>query len=266
MSSSNTTTTSNTKIGAGKVAVVTGSSRGLGAAMVKRLAKEGYTVVVNYISREADAVAVAKGVGDAGGTALVVQGDVSSVAGVSVFWGNVDKALLASGREARVDVIVANAGIILMKPFEEVSEAEYDDLFNTNVKGVFFLIQHGLKRLNDGGRIVTLGSGLSRVANPAFSAYAGTKGAIDTMTRVWAQALGARGITVNTLAPGAINTDMNKKALENNSYREYLIGRTALARIGEADDIGDILAFLAGPDSRWVTAQRIEASGGAFLM
>lgn len=247
-----------------KVAVVTGSSRGLGAAMVRRLAKDGFFVVINYCRGEAQGRAVADEVARAGGRAALVQGDVSTVAGVDAFLTGVDTALQRHGLPARFDVLVANAGIILSKPFAETTEAEFDGLFDTNVKGVFFLVQRSLPRLRDGGRVVTVGSGLSRVANPAFAPYSATKGAIDVLTRVWAKDLGARGITVNTLAPGPIDTDMNP-GLRTEQGAAAISAHTALNRVGHADDIGDALSFLASGDSRWVTAQRIEASGGVFL-
>lgn len=247
-----------------RVAVVTGSSRGLGAAMAERLARDGFFVVVSYLRGEAQAREVARAITGRGGRCAVVQGDVSSVPGVDEFLAKVDGALLAAGLPARFDVLAANAGIIQSRAFAEVTEADFDALFNTNVKGVFFLVQRSLARLRDGGRVITLGSGLSRVANPLFGPYSATKGAIDVLTRVWAKELGARGITVNTLAPGPIDTDMNPW-LRTNEGRAVISSHAALARVGHADDIGDVLSFLASTDSRWVTAQRIEASGGIYL-
>ncbi len=247
-----------------RVAVVTGSSRGLGAAMARRLGRDGFFVVVNYLRSEPEARAVAAEVVAQGGRAAVVQGDVSTVAGVDAFFAGVDAALEKNGLPARFDVLVANAGIIQAKPFAETTEADFDALFNTNVKGVFFLVQRALPRLRDHGRVITLGSGLSRVANPVYGPYSATKGAIDVLTRVWAKDLGARGITVNTLAPGPIDTDMNPW-LRTEQGARTISEHAALGRVGHADDIGDALAFLAGPDSRWVTAQRIEASGGLYL-
>jgi len=247
-----------------RVAVVTGSSRGLGAAMARRLGRDGFVVVVNYFRAEAEGRAVVASITEAGGRAVLVQGDVSSVAGVDHFLAGVDAALAAEGLPAKFDVLVANAGIILAKPFEDTTEADFDDLFGTNVKGVYFLVQRSLPRLRDGGRVITLGSGLSRVANPLYAPYSATKGAIDVLTRVWAKALGARGITVNTLAPGPIETDMNPW-LRTEQGRAHASANTALARVGAPEDIGDAVSFLASPDSRWITAQRIEASGGMFL-
>jgi 3-oxoacyl-[acyl-carrier protein] reductase len=155
--------------------------------------------------------------------------------------------------------------IIVSKTFSQTTEADFDSLFDTNVKGVFFLIQNALPRLRDNGRVITLSSGLSRFANPMFTAYSATKGAIDVMTRVLAQELGARGITVNAIAPGAIDTDMNASWIRSDAGKEMLLSRQAIKKIGMPPEIADAIAFIAGPDSRWITAQRIEASGGSSL-
>jgi NAD(P)-dependent dehydrogenase (short-subunit alcohol dehydrogenase family) len=248
-----------------KIAVITGSSRGLGAAAAKRLARDGFFVVVNYVRSQKAGEAVLQEIEKAGGHGTLVQGDVATLAGISAFYEGVDAALGRAGLPAAIDVLVANAGILISKPFAETTEADFDALFDTNVKGVFFLIQQALPRLRDNGRIVTLSSGLSRFANPMFTAYSATKGAIDVMTRVLAQELGARGITVNAIAPGAVDTDMNAGWLRSEAGRTMLLGRQAIKKIAVAEDIGDAISFLAGPDSRWVTAQRIEASGGSTL-
>lgn len=255
----------NSKSKSPKVAVITGSSRGLGAATAKRLARDGFFVVVNYVRSKKDGEAVLRELQQAGGKGALVQGDVSNLGGISSFFERVDAALKGNGLPASIDVLVANAGVLISKPFNETTEADFDSLFDTNVKGVFFLIQNALPRLRDNGRIVTLSSGLSRFANPMFTAYSATKGAIDVMTRVLAQELGARGITVNAIAPGAIDTDMNAGWLRSEAGRAMLLSRQALKQIAVPPDIADAIAFLAGPDSRWITGQRIEASGGSSL-
>jgi 3-oxoacyl-[acyl-carrier protein] reductase len=247
------------------VAVVTGSSRGLGAATAKRLAKDGFFVVVNYVKSKKDGEDVLREIEAAGGKGALVQGDVSNLAGIRSFFGRVDAALASNGLPPYFDILVANAGILISKPFAQTTESDFDSLFNTNVKGVFFLVQAALPRLRDNGRIVTLSSGLSRFANPMFTAYSATKGAIDVMTRVLAQELGARGITVNALAPGAVDTDMNSDWLRSEAGRTMLMSRQALKKVAVAPDIADAISFLAGPDSRWITGQRIEASGGSSL-
>lgn len=248
-----------------KVAVITGSSRGLGAASARRLARDGFFVVVNYVRSKAEGEKVVRDIHESGGKAVLVQGDVSTIVGIDAFYRAVDEALLKQGLPAKFDVLVANAGVLISKPFSDTTEADFDHLYNTNVKGVFFLVQRALPRLRDNGRIITLSSGLSRFANPMFTAYSGTKGAIDVMTRIWAQELGVRGITVNAMAPGAIDTDMNAGWLRSEEGRNMLMSRQAIKRVAVAEDIGDAISFLAGPDSRWVTAQRIEASGGSTL-
>jgi 3-oxoacyl-[acyl-carrier protein] reductase len=248
-----------------KVAVITGSSRGLGAAAAKRLARDGFFVVLNYLRSEKDGHAVLGEVKQAGGQGVLVQGDVSNLPGITTFFEGVDAALAHAGRPAGFDVLVANAGILISKPFAETTEADFDALFDTNVKGVFFLVQQALPRIRDHGRIITLSSGLSRFANPMFSAYSATKGAIDVLTRVLAQDLGARGITVNAIAPGAIDTDMNASWIRSDAGRAQLLSRQALQQIGAPSEIADAIGFLAGPDSRWITGQRIEASGGSSL-
>jgi NAD(P)-dependent dehydrogenase (short-subunit alcohol dehydrogenase family) len=259
------TTMSNSQNSPVKVAVITGSSRGLGAATAKRLARDGFFVIVNYVRSKKDGEAVLQEVQQAGGKGALVQGDVSTVPGIALFFEQVDAALKSNGLPSAFDVLVANAGILISKPFAETTEADFDALFDTNVKGVFFLVQKALPRLRDNGRIITLSSGLSRFANPMFTAYSGTKGAIDVITRVLAQELGARGITVNALAPGAVDTDMNASWLRSEEGRTMIMSRQAIKKVAVAPDIADAISFLAGPDSRWVTAQRIEASGGSTL-
>ncbi len=248
-----------------KVAVVTGSSRGLGAATAKRLSRDGFFVVVNYVKSQREGEQVLREIRETGGQGALVQGDVSNLSGIRAFFAAVDSALRASGLPPSIDVLVANAGILISKSFADTTEEDFDALFDTNVKGVFFLIQSALTRMRDNGRIVTLSSGLSRFANPMFTAYSATKGAIEVITRNLAHELGARGITVNAIAPGAVDTDMNASWIRSDAGRTMLLSRQALKKIATAPDIADAISFLAGSDSRWITAQRIEASGGSSL-
>lgn len=256
---------SNEKKLADKVIVVTGSSRGLGKAMALRLAQEGALVVVNYRSQGAEAEATVSAIEAAGGRAFAVQGDLGNVAGIDAFYAALDRELEHRTGSARFDMLVANAGVMLHGTIGETTEAGFDQVFDVNVKGVFFLVQKGLSRMRDNGRIVTLSSGLSRFSYPQYIAYSATKGAIDVFTRVLAATVGERGITVNAVAPGAINTEMNAGWIDTPEGEQMVTSIAALKRVGQPEDIGDILAFLASEDSRWVTGQRIEASGGAHL-
>lgn len=250
----------NSKKLAGKIALITGGSRGLGRAMVERFVADGARVIFSYRSNEAAAQEVLDAVKALGGEAHAVQADVSSVAGVDALFAGVDQALGG----VQLDVLVNNAGVIGHTEIQDVTEAEFDRIFNLNVKGVFFTIQRALPRMADNGRVINLGTGLTRMAMSPYVTYSAAKGAIDTLTKVLAQHLGARGITVNTLAPGAIDTDMNP-GLRSEQGAAFMRSITALGRVGHADDIADVAAFLASEDARWVTAQRIEASGGMKL-
>lgn len=241
----------------GKTALITGGSRGLGRAMVERLASDGADVFFTYRSDAAAAQAVLDATAAAAGAVQALQADLSTVAGVAALFS-------ALPEDTGLDVLVTNAGVIQSRPFAEVTEADFDRIFDLNVKGVFFTIQAALPRLRDGGRIVTIGTGLTRIVMPQYIAYSAAKDALGSLTRLLAQELGARGITVNTVAPGAIDTDMNPW-LKTDAGIAQMSGMTALGRVGHADDVADVVAFLASADSRWVTAQRIEVSGGQHL-
>lgn len=255
------------KILAGKTALVTGASRGLGRAIAERLGREGALVAVHYGRSATEAESVVQTIRQAGGDAFAVQAEIGDVASIQALFQALDKELTARTGEARFDILVNNAGIAPMVSLEETDEATFDRIFDVNVKGLFFVTQQAMGRLRDNGRIVNLSSGLSRaVGGMDLPAYSATKGAVDVLTRQWASKYGARGITVNSLAPGAIDTDMNAGWLRGNAESEQMISNTqAIKRVGKAEDIGDAAAFLAGPDSRWVTGQYIEASGGALL-
>ncbi|MED5370237.1 MAG: SDR family oxidoreductase [Myxococcota bacterium] len=245
----------------GKVALVTGGSRGLGRAAVERLARDGATVLFTYRSQEAAAREVEEAVALEGGSAHPLQADLCTHAGVMALFGAVEERL---GVGKSLDILVANAGIIQDRRLDEVREADFDAVFDLNVKGVFFTAQQAARRMRDGGRIVLLGTGLTRFAFPQYIVYGAAKGALTTLAHYLAAELGPRGITANVLAPGAIDTDMNP-GLRTEQGAAHISGITALGRVGHADDIADAIAFLAGPDSRWVTAQRVEASGGMKL-
>ena len=250
----------------GKVAVVTGASRGIGRAIALRLARDGSMVCVNYQSNAEAASAVVGEIESAGGEAFALPADVGSVDQLGRFFEALDAELTARRGDRRFDILVNNAGIALMGTTGAATEADFDRLFAVNVKGPFFVTQHAIPRLRDGGRVINLSSNLSRHPMPQATAYSMTKGAIDTFTVALAAELGSRGITVNTLAPGLTATDMNARMLDDPNVERGFSSMTALGRIGKPAEIADAVAMLASPDSGWVTGQYVEASGGLGLV
>jgi 3-oxoacyl-[acyl-carrier protein] reductase len=250
----------------GKVAVVTGASRGIGRAIALRLARDGALVCVNYHSNAEAARSVVGEVEWEGGEAFALQADVASVEQLGRFFEGLDAELTKRRDDRRFDILVNNAGIAVIGPTATASEADFDRVFATNVKGVYFTSQHAIPRLRDGGRVINLSSALSRRPTPQYSAYSMTKGAINTFTLALAAELGSRGITVNTLAPGLTATDMNAASRSNSNIETLVSSMTALGRIGKVEDIADAAALLASPDSGWVTGQYIEATGGGGLV
>ena len=246
-----------------KVALITGSSRGLGRAMALRLAKDGFACIIHYSSNSVEAAKVANEITAGGGKAFVVQSDQSKVASIEKMFETIDRDIQAQFNESGIDVLINNAGTAVVK--ETWTEADFDFQFALNVKGVFFTTQLAIPRMRRGGRIINIGTGLTRFTFPPYLVYAASKGAVDVMTRYYAALLGEKEITVNTLAPGAIDTDLNAHWLRSEEGRNQTIAASAIKRVGVAEDIADAAAFLASPDSRWVTDQRIEASGGARL-
>jgi len=248
-----------------KIAIVTGGSRGLGRNTVLSLAKRGVDAIFTYNSNRAEADRVLGLVREAGRKATALQLDTSNVRSFDLFAQNVRQALADFGA-ARFDYLVNNAGTSLHKAFDQTSEVELDEIYNVHFKGVFFLTQRLLPLINDGGRIVNISSGLARFALPGMSAYASMKGAIEVLTRYLAKELGARGIAVNTVAPGAIATDFSGGMVRDNpEVNKRVADMTALGRVGQPDDIGPMIASLLSEDNRWVNAQRIEVSGGMAL-
>jgi len=248
-----------------KIAIVTGGSRGLGRNSVQALAARGVDVILTYQRDQAAAEAVVAQARAQGVRAAALQLDVAVSATFPAFAGQVREVLAGWGRE-RFDFLVNNAGVGLHAPFADTTEAQFDQLVDIHLKGPFFLTQALLPLLNDGGRIVNVSTGLTRFSVPGFAAYAAMKGAVEVLTRYQARELGARGIAVNTVAPGAVATDFGGGAVRDQpQMRGFLAGQTALGRVGEADDIGPVVASLLSPDNGWVNGQRIEASGGMFL-
>ncbi|MDF2387712.1 SDR family oxidoreductase [Nostoc ellipsosporum NOK] len=248
-----------------KIALITGASRGIGRAIALRFAKDGIDVIVNYSSNKNAADEVVQEITDNGGVAFAVQADLGSLAGVEKLFQTVDTKLQETNNSIKFDILVNNAGIAPTATTEETSEELFDQIFDLNVKSLFFITQQAIPRLNDGGRIINLGTGLSRVANISYPVYSASKGAVDVLTRIWAAELGSRGITVNNIAPGAIDTDINAHWLRSDEGRKMITEQAALGRIGYAEDVADVAAFLISDDSRWITGQRIEASGGWML-
>lgn len=248
------------------LALVTGSSRGLGRSMALKLAERGNDVVLTYRSRRDEAEAVATGIRQLGRKAAVLQLDAGLVAGFDAFVTTLRDMLKTEFQRDDFDYLVNNAGIGMHAPIIETSEAQFDELVNVHFKGVFFLTQKLLPLMADGGRIVNISSGLARFSLPGYAAYASMKGAIEVLTRYLAKELGPRGIAVNVVAPGAIETDFGGGHVRDNAeLNRFVAANTALGRAGLPDDIGGVVASLLSPDNRWLNAQRIEASGGMFL-
>jgi len=249
-----------------KIALITGGSRGLGRNAALALARRGVDVVITYRSREADAAELVAEVEQLGRKAVALQLDTGVVASFPGFVARLRERLALTWQREHVDFLVNNAGVGIYAAFAETSEAQFDELMNVHLKGPFFLTQALLPLIKDGGRIVNLSSGLARFSLPGYAAYATMKGGIEVLTRYLAKELGPRGIAVNTVAPGAIETDFGGGRLRDVAeLNRFVASQTALGRAGLPDDIGPMIASLLAEDSRWINAQRIEVSGGMFL-
>jgi len=249
-----------------KIALVTGGSRGLGKDMALSLAKKGINVILTYNSKKEEALAVVNEIEQTGQKAAALQLDVANVKTFDAFFTQVKTVLQDTFETGHFDFLINNAGIGIHAPFAETTEEQFDLLLNIQFKGVFFLTQKALPLLNDGGRIINLSTGLARFCNPGYSAYAAMKGAIETLTKYQAKELGSRGIAVNVVAPGAIETDFGGGVVRDNpDVNKYIAGTTALGRVGHPDDIGSVVAFLCTEEAKWINAQRIEVSGGMNL-
>jgi len=248
-----------------KTAIVTGASRGIGRAIALKLAAEGAAVVVHYGTQRGAADTVVKEIAAAGGKAFALGADTGNVAAIREFWKQLDAELPRRFGRARIDILVNNAGIAPMATLDKLTEELLDRVLAVNLKGPMFMAQEAESRLNDGGRIVNLSSLTSRKAYPFYAAYAPTKGALNTLTRLLAQHFGPRGITVNAVSPGATDTDINAEWLRNPEAQQMVAGQVALGRVGQAADIAPIVAALCLPENQWVTGQYIEANGGQAL-
>jgi len=248
------------------VSIVTGGSRGLGRNTAISIARRGGDVILTYRNGVEQANAVVAEIEALGRKAVALQLDVTVISSFNAFADAVRQTLLANWSRDTFDHLVNNAGQGEMASFAETTEAQFDALFDTHVKGVFFLTQTLLQLLSDGGRIVNFSSGLTRVSAAGFSAYSAAKGAVEILTVYLAKELAARGITANTVAPGAIETDFLGGAVRDTpDLNEQFAAMTALGRVGVPDDIGPMVASLLGSDNRWITAQRIEVSGGQAI-
>ncbi|KJV36194.1 SDR family NAD(P)-dependent oxidoreductase [Luteibacter yeojuensis] len=248
-----------------RIAIVTGGSRGLGRNTIENLARRGVDSLFTYHSNEKEAHAAVDAVAALGARAVALQLDTGNTATFDAFIGQVREALATLGAE-RFDYLVNNAGTSHHTPIAETTEAQVDALYNVHFKGVFFLTQKLLPLMNDGGRIVNISSGLARFSMPGSAPYAAMKGAIEVLTRYFAAEFGPRGITANTVAPGAIATDFSGGMVRDNpEINKRVASFTALGRVGEPDDIGPMIAALLSDENRWVNGQRIEASGGMFV-
>lgn len=249
-----------------KIALVTGGSRGLGKSMALAIADKGRDVILTFNSKEEEAQEVVKAIEAKGCKAVALQLDVSKSAGYGEFAARVQKALGETWGVEKFDFLINNAGIGINAPFMETSEEQVDQLVDIIFKSAFFLSQKMLPMMNDGGRIVNISSGLARFCGPGYSAYGAMKGAVEVLSRYMAKELGPRGITVNAVAPGAIETDFGGgRARDNKQYNDTIASQTALGRVGVPDDIGPMVASLLSDDNRWINAQRIEVSGGMSL-
>ncbi|MEU1130787.1 SDR family oxidoreductase [Streptomyces sp. NPDC005900] len=242
---------------AGKTALVTGGSRGIGRGIAERLGRDGARVAVHYGTNETAAKETVTAIEAAGGSAFAIGAELGVPGDAEALWAEFDRH--AEG----LDILVNNAGIGLYARVGEVREADYDRVFAVNAKAPFFIVQRGLDRLCDGGRIITISSGVTRIAFPITVAYSMTKGAVNVMTHTLAQELGPRGITVNAVAPGIIETEMMDGAPEGT--RAEMAGYSTFDRIGRPADVADIVAFVASDDARWITGQYIDATGGSAL-
>jgi NAD(P)-dependent dehydrogenase (short-subunit alcohol dehydrogenase family) len=244
----------------GRTALVTGASRGIGRGIAERLGRDGARVAVHYGTNEVAAKETVAAIEAAGGSAFTIGVELGKAGDAEALWAEFDRH--ADG----VDIIVNNAGIGTSSPLSDIDEAEYDRLFAVNVKAPYFIVRHGLGRLRDGGRIVNISTGLARNAvMPDLTAYSMTKGALDVFSRDLSKVLGPRGITVNSVAPGFIETDNTAPLLSTEEGRAQAEAISALGRVGTPADVADVVAFLASEQARWVTGGWLDATGGSLL-
>ncbi|HVY98546.1 MAG TPA: SDR family oxidoreductase [Dongiaceae bacterium] len=240
-----------------RTVIVTGASRGIGAAIARRLARDGIAIVVNYARNRAEADAVVRDIGRDGGKAIAVQADIGDPAGMGVLFDAAEQAF------GGVDILVNNAGIMKLSPIAEADDASFDQQVAINLGGVFRGMREGAKRLREGGRIVSFSSSVVGFYQPGYGIYAATKAAVEAMTHVLAKELGPRRITVNVVAPGPVETELFMHG-KSEALVQQIARMIPLGRLGQPEDIAGVVAFLASPDSGWVNGQVIRANGGAI--
>src|SRR5690554_3510413 len=249
-----------------KIALITGGSRGLGKNMAIAIAKKGIDVVLTYHSRSKEALEVVDSIEQLGQKAVALKLDTADTSGFDAFTKHLRESLVATWNTDCFDFLINNAGFGKSSDFATTSEEQFDSLMQIHFKGVFFLTQATIPLLNDGGAIINISTGLTRFTSPGFAAYASMKGAIEVLTKYQAKELAEKGLRVNVVAPGAIETDFGGGFVRDNPQaNEHIAGVTALGRAGLPDDIGGVVAFLCTEEARWITGQRIEVSGGMNL-
>jgi NAD(P)-dependent dehydrogenase (short-subunit alcohol dehydrogenase family) len=252
--------------GSTPIALITGGSRGLGRNTALHLAQDGSDIVITYRQARAEADSLVAQVQALGRRAIALPLDMADSKGFAAFADVLSQALATHWQRRHFDHLVNNAGMGEHASFAQTTEAQFDALMNVHLKGVFFLTQHLLPLIADGGRIVNVSSGLARFALPGYAAYATMKGGVEVLSRYLAKELGPRRISVNVIAPGAIETDFGGGAVRDNAHlNAFVAAQTAQGRAGQPDDIGGAIAALLRPGTHWVTAQRIEVSGGMMI-
>ncbi|MCI0414963.1 SDR family oxidoreductase [bacterium] len=234
-----------------KSALITGSSRGIGRSIAERLAAEGASVIINYARNRELAQQTVDGILAKGGKAVTVQADLTKHSEVKKLFDQAEKAV------GPLDIVVANAGVVLVKPLTESTEEDYDYVFNVNTRGVFFTLQEAARRLRDGGRIIAISTAGTKMNFPNFSLYLGSKGAIEQFVRALSHELGSRNITANSLSPGFTDTDMLPE-----EYRPLGASLSPFHRVGDPQDVADVAVFLASDHARWITGQNVQSNGG----
>lgn len=249
-----------------KIALVTGGSRGLGKDMALALADKGIDILLTYRSQKEEADKTAEQIRQKGRKAATLFYDATDIKGLQVFVDAVKSALQQYWQADRFDFLINNAGIGATIPIAQVKEEDFDMLMNVHFKSVYFLTQNALSFLKDGGAVVNISTGTTRFCVPGYSVYSSMKSAVETFTKYIAKEYGVRGIRANIVAPGPIETDFNNAAIRNNpQMKGFLSSLSPLGRVGNADDIGSVVAFLCSDEAKWINGQRLEVSGGINL-